>query len=92
MTKIKAYSFRIYGLVQGVAFRYSARREANSLNLSGWIRNQSDGSVEGFVEGDEDKVKVFIEWCHKGPVTAKVEKVILKESTPQNLRGFEIKY
>ena len=62
----------IHGRVQMVAFRYSTRRKANSLGITGWVRNNSDGTVEAIFEGEEDKLKEILEYCHKGPMLAKV--------------------
>jgi acylphosphatase len=65
----------IYGEVQGVFFRSNAQSEALSLGLSGWVKNNSDGTVELLAEGDIETLKKLLEWCRKGPGGAKVEKV-----------------
>ncbi len=87
-----AYRFRVFGVVQGVAYRYSAQRQAEVLGVSGWIRNLIDGGVEGFVEGDIESVKNFLKWCKNGPPNASVEQLLIEESPILNLSGFEIKY
>ena len=66
---------KIFGQVQGVFFRHSAKREAERLGLTGWVRNNDDGSVEIRAEGPRDKLEEFIVWCKKGPPAAKVERV-----------------
>lgn len=66
---------KIHGKVQGVFFRQSAKREADKLGLVGWVRNDSDGSVEVLAAGSKDKLDQFINWCKKGSEAAKVEKV-----------------
>ncbi|MGB9599063.1 MAG: acylphosphatase [Myxococcota bacterium] len=88
----KAVKFRVYGIVQGVSYRYSALKEAKHLNIGGWIRNLSDGSVEGYAEGELESVDKFISWCRKGPYLAKVEKFVLEEVEPLNYTDFEIRY
>lgn len=65
----------IFGQVQGVFFRHSAKREAERLGLVGWVRNADDGSVEALAQGPKDKLEEFVAWCKKGPPAAKVEKV-----------------
>jgi len=52
--------FRFSGLVQGVGFRYEAQRIASQLDLVGWVRNQSDGSVVVEVEGAANYVEAFL--------------------------------
>lgn len=66
---------RIFGSVQGVFFRHSAKLEAERLEIVGWIRNNADGSVEVMAQGEKEKVDKFIAWSKKGPPFAKVEKV-----------------
>ena len=84
---------RVYGRVQGVFFRASAREYANAIGVSGWVRNMPDGSVEGIIEGDSEKVNLMIEWCKKGPTHAFVEKYEFTEREYKgNLIGFEINY
>jgi acylphosphatase len=66
----------VIGRVQGVAFRASARKEALSLGLSGWIRNRRDRDrVEIKVEGDEESVGRFLTWCESGSRFSRVSKV-----------------
>ena len=66
---------KIYGRVQGVFFRSSAREKMQELGLKGWVRNCDDGCVETEVEGDEIAVNNYRTWCAKGPKLAEVERV-----------------
>jgi acylphosphatase len=66
------YAFVVKGEVQGVGFRWSARALALRLGLSGWIANYPDGSVRGEVEGEEETVQQFLQWCREGPRIARV--------------------
>jgi acylphosphatase len=66
---------RITGRVQGVGFRYNTRRKARSLRLTGWVKNNPDGSVEVRAEGDKGKLDAMISWLEKGPTGARVEDV-----------------
>jgi len=65
----------IEGRVQGVFFRVSAREEACSLGLSGWVKNCWDGNVEAVFEGERDNVEQVLKWCRKGPPGAMVKNV-----------------
>lgn len=65
----------VSGYVQGVAFRYSAIRQAASLGVAGWVKNLWDGRVEVLIEGEESLVNQMIEWCRHGPRSAVVEKI-----------------
>lgn len=69
----------ISGIVQGVNFRYYTRETAKKLNLTGWVKNLSDGKVEAVAEGDEEKINKFIEWAKHGPPSARVDNVEVKK-------------
>ncbi|MBR6232120.1 MAG: acylphosphatase [Alphaproteobacteria bacterium] len=64
--------FTVSGRVQGVGFRAWAQRHAEKLNLSGWVRNLSDGRVEIMAEGLETNELAFWQECQKGPLFGKV--------------------
>ncbi|MGM0941624.1 MAG: acylphosphatase [Bacillota bacterium] len=49
----------ISGRVQGVGFRYTAKQKADELGVTGWIRNNEDGTVELDAEGNMDQVDQF---------------------------------
>ena len=65
----------IFGNVQGVCFRLYTKKIAESLELTGVVKNNPDGSVETLVEGSEEKLKQFIELLNKGPSLSNVSKV-----------------
>ena len=72
--RVRAHLF-ISGMVQGVLFRYHTQKMAHALGVKGWVKNLPDGRVEAILEGEEEAVKKLIEWAHKGPPYARVEKV-----------------
>lgn len=74
----------IEGRVQGVMFRHSAQARAQSLGVTGWIRNRYDGSVEGVFEGEAAAVEALVRWCEQGPRRAHVERVTV---TPEPFQG-----
>lgn len=69
----------VKGRVQGVFFRAHTAQVAQRLGLKGWVRNLPEGSVEIMVEGEEEKLKEFLAFCHQGPPLARVEEVIVEE-------------
>ena len=74
MTNVRA-EVRITGRVQGVWFRQSTKNTAERYGVSGWCRNNPDGSVEAIFEGKEAAVKLVVEWCKEGPNLARVDDV-----------------
>ncbi len=84
-------TIRVSGKVQGVNFRFSARREAEELGLTGFVKNEPDGSVYIEVEGPFEQVDKFVEWCKEGPPRAMVENVITKEGEVRGFTRFEIR-
>jgi len=87
---IVAKLVRFYGYVQGVNFRANSARIARSLNIRGWIRNLSDGSVEAHVEGDGYAINEMIEQCRSELFPAHVENVIIDDDKVENLTDFKI--
>ena len=69
----------IQGLVQGVNFRHYTRQAALRHNVSGWVMNLPDGSVEGCFEGEEPDVNALIDWCRTGPDWARVDHLAVRK-------------
>lgn len=87
---MKHLVIRVYGQVQGVFFRDSAKKEADKLGLLGFVRNEADGTVYIEAEGEKDKLKNFLEWCRKGPPFSRVDKTDEKWSGElKNFSEFE---
>lgn len=83
----------ISGRVQGVFFRAYTRETAMTLNLTGWVRNLYDGSVEAVFEGGDTNVQSMLEWCKKGPPHAVVRHVDASEEPyTGEFRDFRITY
>ena len=72
---MKTLRLVIHGRVQGVFFRDTMRREAQKLAVTGWVRNCSDGTVEAVVQGKPAAVDAIVQWSHRGPQFARVERV-----------------
>ncbi|MBF0425144.1 MAG: acylphosphatase [Magnetococcales bacterium] len=70
---------RVHGRVQGVGFRESTREEADQLGVTGWVRNDSDGSVEAIFCGTPGLVDTMVAWCRKGPPLARVLRLDIQD-------------
>lgn len=79
---------RIHGLVQGVFFRDSLRQQAESLEVSGWVRNRRSGSVEAMLQGEQGAVEALVAWCRIGNGRSRVERVEIEEGQG-DYSGFE---
>jgi acylphosphatase len=77
------------GRVQGVFFRDSTRRQADSLGVSGWASNRDDGAVEIVAEGEADAVEALVDYVRRGPGRAEVSDVDVSDEEPEGLSGFE---
>ena len=74
----KRVELKIHGKVQGVFFRDSTRNKARELNLSGYVKNKLDGTVEIVAEGQKEMLQRLVGWCKEHPGYSKVEKVEVK--------------
>ena len=90
MDKLRRVSLVITGTVQGVFYRRDTQREAQKLGLSGFVKNQRDGSVYAEAEGTENQVGALIRWCRLGPAHARVEDVRVTEINAKGGEGFLI--
>jgi acylphosphatase len=87
----QAFQVRIMGRVQGVGFRDWTAREATRLGLTGWVRNERDGSVVALLVGPDDAVAAMLERLWKGPRLAAVSDVKSQAvSITEIAKGFRI--
>ena len=87
----KAISFRCFGRVQGVWYRAFTQSRARQLSLSGWVRNEVGGSVQGHAEGSEEALNAFIRHLHDGPPAARVDDVTVSWVDPKHMSQFSIR-
>ena len=89
----KRLNLKIIGQVQGIGFRYWAQQQAQKFGLTGWVKNEDDGSVSLVVEGDEEDLKKFLDICKKGSSFSSVEEIqeAWGKSTGE-FQNFEIKF
>jgi acylphosphatase len=89
MADVVRARLRIYGVVQGVGYRYFVRRTASALNLAGTVRNRSDGSVEVVAEGERAAINGLVDELKVGPAYASVERIDATWEEPRgDLTGF----
>ena len=82
--------FLVFGKVQGVFFRHSARLEAQRLSIRGIARNLPDGSVEVLAHGAPSAIEELRLWLHRGPPEARVTEVreVVPDQTSTAPEGF----
>lgn len=80
----------VQGRVQGVFFRDTTRRMADSRGVAGWVRNNPDGSVEAAFEGEPDAVDAMVRFAREGPRGAAVERVEVFDEEPEGASGFRV--
>ena len=81
---------KIYGEVQGVFFRATAKSVAARLGIKGWIKNTGEGNVEAVIDGEDKAVEEFIAWCGRGPDKSIVTKVDVSTVPPASFEEFII--
>ena len=87
---MKRIIIKVYGSVQGVFFRYTTRKVARKIGLTGFVKNLADGSVYIEAEGSESDLKELLEFAKKGPKYAKVENIEYEFKEAQNkYKGFD---
>jgi acylphosphatase len=87
---MKHVSIRVYGRVQGVFFRASAKEKAEELTIHGNVRNEHDGSVAIEAEGPDEAIEKFIAWCRTGPKLARVDRCEVNVGEMRNIKDFSI--
>ena len=89
--RVRAHLF-ISGIVQGVGYRWSCRREARGRGLLGWVRNLDDGRVEALLQGTREQVEGMIQWCYRGPEEARVSDIaVAYEEAGDDLKEFGVR-
>jgi acylphosphatase len=88
---VEARRFVVHGRVQGVGFRWFVEREAHILGISGWVRNNADGSLEVLAQGTSDQLSGLHARLRQGPRAARVDDVEVSEARPSaNISSFRI--
>lgn len=83
----------VYGVVQGVGFRYNTQYKATALGLTGYARNLDDGSVEVVACGEQQQVDQLVAWLNSGgPRGARIDRVLVEPQGVADYKGFSIRY
>ncbi len=82
----------IIGHVQGVFYRAHAQKIATKFGLTGWIKNETNGTVSALIQGDAAAIDAFIEWAKEGSPAAYVKevKISIKEKPKTVYKDFVI--
>ena len=89
---MKAVQARVTGRVQGVSFRWYTQEQAHGLGVTGWVRNEPDGSVLLHAEGEDAAVDALVTWCRTGPSTARVTDVAVRAAAEEGVSSFEVRH
>ncbi|MFX0145561.1 MAG: acylphosphatase [Candidatus Hodarchaeota archaeon] len=81
MSRIK---IKVFGHVHGVFFRYTTKKVAQKLGLTGYVKNMPNGTVYIEAEGPQQKINELLEFSKQGPKHAQVQKVEYEFATPSN--------
>ncbi len=83
----------VYGMVQGVGFRYTTQHQARQLVLTGFARNLDDGSVEIVACGEGEQVEKLLGWLKQGgPRGARIDRILTEPRSVKNYDGFQIRH
>lgn len=97
-SRLQALRWIVSGRVQGVSYRYFTQQAARQLELTGWVKNLADGTVEVRVAGDSQVLARFRQRLEKGPRFGRVDGIDETPLDPDELvrdlghRGFEIRW
>ncbi|XP_074023065.1 acylphosphatase-2 [Numenius arquata] len=93
---LKSVDYEVFGRVQGVCFRMYTEEEAKKLGVVGWVKNTSQGTVTGQVQGPEDKVNAMKSWLSKvGSPSSRIDRTSFsneKEISKLDFSGFSTRY
>jgi acylphosphatase len=88
---LERWQLTVWGTVQGVGYRAACHRRARELDLSGWVRNRPDGSVELEAEGAPAGLEALERWCRRGPAAARVRELTVRRLPLQGDSGFVVR-
>lgn len=89
---MKSVDVKVSGVVQGVCYRATARREGALRGLRGWVENAGDGTVRLHLQGEEHAVDAMLDWCRVGPPAARVSRLTVEDApADETLLDFEVR-
>ena len=88
--RLETLLVNVTGQVQGVGYRAATVRQAHLLRVTGWVRNNEDGTVDALVQGTADQVDRMLEWMRHGPPAARVRELTTQPAfTERRFERFE---
>lgn len=87
---MKHLNLTIMGKVQRVGFRFTAMEAAYRYSINGYVMNSGANDVYLEAEGTNENLELFLAWCKKGPLGARVDNVEIQEAPLKNFVNFEI--
>lgn len=81
----------VHGAVQGVGFRWATAEHATEIGATGWVRNETDGTVRAEIEGTPAQVEAMIEFLHRGSQFARVDRVDIEDMPVARSGSFTIR-
>lgn len=92
MSEVAKVHVIVSGKVQGVSYRYYTQKNAAINSISGWVKNNTDKTVEAVFQGSIEDVREMINWCWEGSPASSVDGVKVENlESDSNFSGFEIK-
>lgn len=88
---MKHITITVSGTVQGVYFRAFTQKEAQRLNLNGFVRNERNGDVYIEAEGEDTNLNQLVSWCQTGSPKAVVREIKVTEGEVKGFPKFEIR-
>jgi len=88
MKKVGMHCY-VSGRVQGVFFRASTKAKAQTLGVTGWVKNLPDGRVEVLAFGEEGNIAILQKWLHEGPAGAQVTDIDSRDAEWEEHDGFK---
>ncbi len=88
---MKHFQIRVYGKVQNVGFRFKTMEMAYQCGIKGFVQNEGYHVVYIEAEGQEKNLERFLNWCKKGPLGARIEKVETTEGELKSYSSFDIR-
>ena len=89
---LKNLAIHVTGRVQHVGFRYFAVQEAGKFGVTGFVRNEPDGSVYIEAQAEEDALYAYVLALRKGPAWARVDRVQINPLPVGTCTGFKVRY
>lgn len=87
---IRHVNVAVEGRVQGVGFRWATRSQARLAGVTGFVRNEEDGSVCIEAEGPSEAIERFLAWCRHGPPSAQVDQLRVEDGPVRGFSEFQI--